>query len=44
MIYGYNSLSSTHGTSKILDYGRELMEELKKVRSTEEASGTTASI
>jgi predicted alpha/beta hydrolase family esterase len=42
MIYGYNSLSSSHGTNKIIDYGRELMEELKKVRSTEEVSDTMA--
>ncbi|KAJ4114729.1 hypothetical protein NW768_011283 [Fusarium equiseti] len=32
MIYGYNSLSSSPGTSKIIDYGRELLEELKKAR------------
>ncbi|KAI1063203.1 hypothetical protein LB507_005556 [Fusarium sp. FIESC RH6] len=37
MIYGYNSKLSSHGISKIMDYGRELVEELKKVRSSEEA-------
>lgn len=30
MIYGYNSKLSSHGISKITDYGREFMEELKK--------------
>jgi hypothetical protein len=38
MIYGYNSKLSSHGIGTIMDYGRELMEELKKVRNTEEAS------
>ena len=36
MIYGYNSKLSSHGVEKIMDYGRGLMEELKKIRSTEE--------
>ncbi|KFY86469.1 hypothetical protein V500_07615 [Pseudogymnoascus sp. VKM F-4518 (FW-2643)] len=36
MIYGYNSKLSTHGVDTIMDYGRGLMEELKKVRNTEE--------
>ncbi|RSL80949.1 hypothetical protein CEP52_017301, partial [Fusarium oligoseptatum] len=36
MIYGYNSRLSSHGIDTIMDYGRELMEELKKVRNTEE--------
>src|SRR5271169_3313400 len=38
MIYGYNSKLSSHGVDTIMDYGRELIEELKKVRNTEEAS------
>ncbi|KAG7423240.1 Nephrocystin-3 [Fusarium oxysporum f. sp. raphani] len=36
MIYGYNSKLSSHGIDTIMDYGRELMEELKKIRNTEE--------
>ncbi|KAJ5899151.1 hypothetical protein N7495_003895 [Penicillium taxi] len=36
MIYGYNSKLSSHGVDTILDYGRELMEEIKKIRNTEE--------
>jgi hypothetical protein len=36
MIYGYNSKLSSHGIDTIMDYGRGLMEELKKVRGTEE--------
>ncbi|KAF2185579.1 hypothetical protein K469DRAFT_687903 [Zopfia rhizophila CBS 207.26] len=36
MIYGYNSKLSTHGIDTIMDYGRELMEEIKKIRGTEE--------
>ncbi|KAF1966817.1 hypothetical protein BU23DRAFT_661619 [Bimuria novae-zelandiae CBS 107.79] len=36
MIYGYNSKLSTHGVDTILDYGRGLVEELKKIRNTEE--------
>ena len=38
MIYGYNSNISSHGIGTIMDYGRELMEELKKFRNTEEVS------
>jgi hypothetical protein len=38
MIYGYNSKLSSHGIDTIMDYGRELIEELKKVRNTEEVS------
>lgn len=38
MIYGYNSKLSSHGIDTIIDYGRELMEELEKVRTTEEVS------
>ena len=30
MIYGYNSKLSTHGIDTILDYGRELIDEMKK--------------
>jgi len=36
MIYGYNSKLLSHGIDTIMDYGRELIEELKKVRNTEE--------
>ncbi|KFY31766.1 hypothetical protein V493_00848 [Pseudogymnoascus sp. VKM F-4281 (FW-2241)] len=36
MIYGYNSKLSTHGIDTIMDYGRGLIEELKKARNTEE--------
>lgn len=38
MIYGYNSKLSRHGVDTIMDYGRGLLEELKKVRSTQEVS------
>lgn len=41
MIYGYNAKLSTHGVDTILDYGRQLTEELKKVRNTEEVSAAT---
>ncbi|KAL4967483.1 P-loop containing nucleoside triphosphate hydrolase protein, partial [Aspergillus stella-maris] len=36
MIYGYNSKLTSHGIDTILDYGRELMEEIKQVRNTKE--------
>jgi hypothetical protein len=38
MIYGYNSKLSSHGIDTILDYGRELMEEIKKIRNTKEVT------
>ena len=38
MIYGYNSKLSEHGIDTIMDYGRGLQEELKKVRATEQVS------
>ena len=41
MIYGYNSKLSSHGIDTIMDYGRELLEELKKVRNTEVVSDAT---
>jgi hypothetical protein len=41
MTYGYNSKLSSHGIDTIMDYGRELIEELKKVRNTEEVSAIT---
>jgi hypothetical protein len=41
MIYGYNSKLSTHGVDTIMDYSRGLIEELKKVRNTEEVSAIT---
>jgi hypothetical protein len=42
IIYGYNSKLTSHGVDTIMDYGRGLLEELKKVRSTEEVSKETA--
>ncbi|KAK2608508.1 hypothetical protein QQS21_002970 [Conoideocrella luteorostrata] len=36
MTYGYNSKLSSQGIDILLDYGRELIEELRKIRSTEE--------
>jgi hypothetical protein len=36
MIYGYNSKLLSNGIDTIMDYSRELMEEIKKVRNTEE--------
>jgi protein SERAC1 len=36
LIYGYHSKLSSHGIGTILDYGREFMEEIKKVRYTKE--------
>jgi hypothetical protein len=36
IIYGYNSKLSSYGVDTILDYGRELMEEIKKIRNTKE--------
>jgi hypothetical protein len=42
MIYGYNSKLTSHGVDTIMDYGRGLMEELKKVRKTDEVSKETA--
>jgi hypothetical protein len=38
MIFGYNSKLSSRGIGTILDYGRELLEEVKKVRYTTEVS------
>ena len=36
MIYGYNSKLLSNGIDTIMDYSRELMEEVKKVRNTKE--------
>jgi hypothetical protein len=41
MIYGYNSKLSIHGVDTIMSYGQGLMEELKKLRNTEEVSAAT---
>ena len=41
MIYGYNSKLLSNGIDTIMDYGRELLEELKKVRNTKEVSAVT---
>jgi hypothetical protein len=38
MIYGYNSKLLSNGIDTIMDYGRELIEEIKKVRNTEKVS------
>jgi hypothetical protein len=38
IIYGYNSKLLSHGVDTILDYGRELMEEIKKIWNTKEVS------
>lgn len=38
MTYGYNSKLTARGIDTIMDYGRELLEELKKVRNTDEVS------
>ncbi|MCJ1429383.1 hypothetical protein MMC29_007297, partial [Sticta canariensis] len=37
MIYGYNSKLSSHGVDTIMDYGRDLIEEMKKIRSTKDS-------
>jgi hypothetical protein len=39
IIYGYNAKLSSHGVDTILDYGRELMEKIKKIRNTKEVGG-----
>lgn len=36
MIYGYNSKLSSRGTNTIMDYGRGLLEEIRKIRKTEQ--------
>ncbi|KAF5676145.1 hypothetical protein FHETE_2272 [Fusarium heterosporum] len=36
MIYGYNSKLSSHGIDTIMDYGLGLIEELKKIRNSDE--------
>ncbi|KAH8682822.1 hypothetical protein BGZ60DRAFT_205902 [Tricladium varicosporioides] len=36
MIYGYNSKLSSHGINNIMDYGREFLEAIKRVRHTQE--------
>lgn len=36
MIYGYNSKLLVRGTKTIIDYGREFLNELKKIRNTDE--------
>jgi hypothetical protein len=38
MTYGYNSKLSSHGIGTILDYGREFLEEIKKIRTTTEVN------
>jgi protein SERAC1 len=36
MIYGYNSKLSSHGVDTIMDYGREFLEGIKRIRYTQE--------
>jgi len=36
MIYGYNSKLKSHGVDTIMDYGREFLEGIKRVRHTKE--------
>jgi protein SERAC1 len=36
MTYGYNSKLSSRRVGTVLDFGRELMQEINKVRSTQE--------
>lgn len=38
MIYGYNSKLSSRGISVMLDYGREFLEQLQKIRYSKKAS------
>ena len=39
MIYGYNSKLSSHGIDTIMDYGREFLEAIKRLRHTQEVGG-----
>jgi hypothetical protein len=39
MIYGYNSKLLSHGVDRIMDYGREFLEGIKRVRYTQEVVG-----
>jgi hypothetical protein len=39
MIYGYNSKLLSHGVDTILDYRRELIEEIKKIWNIKEVGG-----
>jgi hypothetical protein len=38
MIYGYNSKLASRGIGTLLEYGRELMEEIKQIRNTKEVT------
>ncbi|CAG8221500.1 unnamed protein product [Penicillium salamii] len=40
IIYGYNSKLSSHRVDTILDYGQELIEEIKKVQTTKQIRNT----
>ena len=42
MIYGYNSKLSSHGIDTIMDYGREFLEGIKRVRHIQEVGGWCA--
>lgn len=37
MIYGYNSKLSSFGNDTIIDYGREFLEGIKRIRNTQKA-------
>ena len=39
MIYGYNSKLSSHCVDTIMDYGREFLERVKRVRYRQEVGG-----
>jgi protein SERAC1 len=40
MIYGYNSKLDTRGVDTIVDYSRGLLEEMQKIRNTDEVCAT----
>lgn len=44
MIYRYNSKLSSHGVDTILDYGQELIEEIKKIRNIKEVGETLSNL
>lgn len=44
MIYRYNSKLSSHRVDTILDYRRELIEEIKKIRNTKEVGKTLSDL
>lgn len=44
MIYGYNSKLSSHGINTIMDYGREFLEGIKRIRNTKEVGSKLSAI